>query len=67
MSNVAEHLIKNRHNNQHRKEFANFRGNNNKHTLEYLEKYYIYKHKNKNKIMNIQTEYKNDELYKLLL
>ena len=68
ISIVADHLIKHKHtitNIENNMKILEI--NSNKRALEHLGKYYIYKHRNKNKLMNIQTKYKHDDLYQLLL
>ena len=68
ISNVADHLVKHKHtitNTENNMSILEI--NNNKQKLEQLEKYYIYKHKNKYKLMNTQTEYKQDDLYRIIV
>lgn len=65
-SNVAEHLISNKHvitdieNNLEILEICN-----NKNKLEHLEKYYIYKYKNFN-LINHQVNFEQDDLFMLV-
>ena len=68
ISNVADHLLKHKHTITNiEKNMSILEINNNKQKLDQLEKYYIYKHKNKYKLMNTQTEYKQDDLYRIIV
>lgn len=72
ISNVADHLVNNDHritsmqNNMEIIEIVHSNNNENNMKLEQLEKYYIYKFKSKNTLMNHQTVFEQDGLFKLI-
>jgi hypothetical protein len=65
-SNVAEHLINNNHTiTSFENNLEILEINNNNKEIEHLEKFYIYKYKDKHKLMNHHVVFENDDLYKL--